>query len=97
MVTELIHSSEVRRGDIITGRRQAPQWNGRALVVAARCYDTHLSLDLRWLDDGKLMTGCALPEDEVFTVERGDNDLVIEWARASFASYCTRVGRDDAG
>lgn len=86
----LIHSSEVRRGDVITGRRAAPEWNGRAMVLRARLHETHLSLDLVWIDDGKRMTGCALPADEEFTVERSDHDPVIEWARVTFADYIAR-------
>lgn len=87
-------SNEVRRGDVITGRRRMPEWRPtwRALVLSASWFPTHLSLDLMWLDDWKIETGCSAPRDEEFMIERGDVDLLIDHARKTFAGYAERHG-----
>jgi hypothetical protein len=88
MASMKLRSQEVRRGDLIVGRTAVPEWTRPALVIAARWHPTHLSLDLRWIGTGKVVTGCALSADEEFTVERVEVDPIIESARASFADYC---------
>lgn len=88
----MVRSQEVRRGDVIVGRAEVPTWPGRALVLVSRWFPTHLSLDLRWDETGKVMTGCALGADEEFAVERADDDPIIEAARVTFAGYCRAHG-----